>query len=213
VRVRTTKRRQAAPELWSRRKEAAARRNGRAYKSTTGATEEKRRMGPRCIRPNCRDGVTKCLQVPEAKRKAVFRWWWKETITWEERHLFIQAVTDVRTRRAGAQRIRNQWRMKLRNGVAVTVRREFVASTLGMDGRTLSRWLKRQAHLGPLKSKAAKSGPKRPITEAEWADVDLWLALLPKVESHYCWQEDNNDEMRSYSSSRTGLPPRSTKTT
>ena len=169
--------RQYDPTTWRQNLPKAARCQGRSFVGKRGNVTDKRRMGPTCIRPYCRQVRHKCAELSERERSAIFLTFWSFA-TWALRYSYVQTLTDNTAQ--GPQRNHYQWHLKTNNGRRYPVCRSMVASTIGVAERTLVSWLKKKA--GPKGDKAPKTGKTARIHTF----TENFIEEIPTVPSHYC---------------------------
>ena len=194
------------PRTWKQNTNFEGRQKGQPYighVKESGEVQNKVKAG-RKIKESCNCALTdtrQCASFREDDRKSIFKKVWQDSTTWESRQTYISTLIDRRTvsrrRSAGGMSRRNYslcYYLK-KDGVRKPVCKKMFLSTTGIGERSALNWIK-----GPdcnNEQEFDENDRKRHseyYTRAEEQKVFLreqFLAVLPKLPSHYCRKSTN----------------------
>lgn len=139
-----------------------------------------------------------CGMISDDQRRCIFRYYW-DLGTWDAKKAYLKNLVRIRPiirRRKNCDSTKKtigyDCYLPTKNNEFVKVCKNFLLSTLDMNNETLSDWIK-TLNKKPLQQEVSteKSASQVNKVSEKCASVKEWLALLPKVPSHYCRSSTN----------------------
>lgn len=149
--------------------------------------KKEKNIKPRCKCVSNKKSSLKCSQLEKKDRLAIFNDFW--SMTWNEKKIFVDTLRQMvpinrkRDRHNNTISRRNNSFMYflLKDDKHIKVCKTMFCNTLGVSLRTIHGWKKRSTKSNQNKETNPISNKKK-----ESKNVEEFLNVLPKMESHYC---------------------------
>ena len=177
---------------WKRKLAKEARLKGAPYKSAVA--KKKINIEGRTLKQSCTCKKKCCNNIPEETRKNIFREFWMNTFSWDQRRQFVISMVNEKQKnrsrprndsQAGRRKFTKFYHLQIENDKIVVCKLMFL-NTLGITEKFVRVALSKKKQSGvATPDERGKHPPKNKLPEEVRESVFAHISSFPVYESHY----------------------------